>query len=168
MQTRQRGRKAADVFRLSVSSDLMYLTHSTAEKEKPVKRSSWISGSDDGSGGRHSSTSGENSLMSHASKNVISWIFPFFKTKKTEIVLYTRIRRQVFIFFFLTPNANTMKVVPSTRVESSRGPVLLYSFHHVITGCVFVLLWDFCCFVVVVIFNKQPGDWLPGCRVVTR
>lgn len=64
-----------------------------------------------------------------------------------------------------------MKVVPSTRVESSRGPVLLYSSHHIFTGCV-LLLWDFCrslvVVVVVVFFYKQSGDWLPGCRVFTR
>lgn len=47
-----------------------------------------------------------------------------------------------------------MKVVPSTRVESSLGPVLLYSFHHIFTRCVFVLLWDFfvCLFDVILFF----------------
>lgn len=54
-----------------------------------------------------------------------------------------------------------MKVVPSTRVESSRGPVLLYSSHHIFTGCVLLLLWDFCRFlVVVVVVFLQAVRWL--------
>lgn len=88
-------KKAGDVFTLLFSSDLMYLTHSTAEKEKQLdlwrRRQRWPP----------LVCHGENSLLSHASKNVISWIFLFFfKQKQIEIVLYTRIRRQDFLFFF--------------------------------------------------------------------